>query len=516
VGAVRDEFAGVVALLGTAESSADRAAAVFLSCEVAGPGLRRWLLRHAHLIARGGTATLLREALASEELRPLARAALAGPGAPRLRAEPVWTTRRPARDARLWTHETGASVVHAAFDATGDHVRVCAGGPLAETPESQWHVPAWFVTLSGEGERRLAWPVGQPREDRGTFAISPGGSLLAIREWRETAVFALPGYDRLHTLRRFPMEGPQALRFLDERRLLVLDSNSLQMWDARTGVMLAEQPSTGWADLAVSPDGRHVVVTGAGATDDWYGPHALHELPSLRLARRFTTAAIPRANHPHTAAIDFRPSGRSVVTGDWNNEVWLWDLSLPDHEEEDPATVGLVPATRLGHHDGAVETVRFVDEHTVASGGNDGAVRIWDTREPGRVRRLGSHSGAITALDVSPDRRTLLSAAIDGTVSVWDLTAPGDDPPQWTASYRDWQPTLTDPVDDNGIPAGALGVEGDYGHRDPARLRLDVYEVDRLVDTIHLDGAPARSAYLDTTTFAILDRDHHVTVWRLA
>jgi hypothetical protein len=39
--------------------------------------------------------------------------------------------------------------------------------------------------------------------------------------------------------------------------------------------------------------------------------------------------------------------------------------------------------------------VRFIDEHTVASGGSEGAVHLWDTRQPNHGRRLGSHAAAI-------------------------------------------------------------------------------------------------------------------------
>jgi hypothetical protein len=50
---------------------------------------------------------------------------------------------------------------------------------------------------------------------------------------------------------------------------------------------------------------------------------------------------------------------------------------------------------------------------------------------------------------------------------------------------------------------------------DPASLRLDIREAGRVVDAIHLDGVPVHTTYLDATTFAVLDRDAHLTVWRL-
>jgi WD40 repeat protein len=522
---LRGAFKRAVALVGSAGSAADRAAGVFLAAEMAGPRLRRWLLRHVHLIARGGVATLLREALAAEDLRPLARAALAGPGAPWLRAEPIWTTRQADLDARLWTHETGLRVVHAAFDATGERVHVFGGGTVTGASESTWGHAAWFVILSGDGERRHAHPVGQLREDEGTFAVSPGQTRLAVRHYRDTRVYALPGHRHLQTLENPPMEGPTALHFLDERRLLVLDSNSLQLWDTQAGTVLAETFPPGWNDLAVSSDARYAMATGAGATSaNWYGAHTLYELPTLRLIRRFAATAVPRDEGQCATVVDFAPSGRFVVTGDARHEVWLWNLSALLGASPGPAIMPpspddvdaeLVPAVRLGQHAGPVSAVRFIDEHTVASGGRDGAVQIWDTRRPGAARRLGTHADAVTAIGVAPDHRTLLTAAFDGVVCRWDLTAPGDEPPSWTAGYRSWHPILTCPFDD-GFPLGALAVSGSFEPGDPASRRLDVYHADQIVDTIHLDDDPPYVRHLDATTLATLGHDGHLTLWRLA
>jgi hypothetical protein len=64
----------------------------------------------------------------------------------------------------------------------------------------------------------------------------------------------------------------------------------------------------------------------------------------------------------------------------------------------------------------------------VATGGFDGAVRVYDTTT--RVRRavfgssrywMAKHEGLITALEFRPDGRRLASGHLDGTIHLWDL-----------------------------------------------------------------------------------------------
>jgi len=60
------------------------------------------------------------------------------------------------------------------------------------------------------------------------------------------------------------------------------------------------------------------------------------------------------------------------------------------------------------------------DGRTLASGGEDGTIRLWNL--PQTV--LTGSAGAIDSVAFSPDGRTLASGGEDGTVWLWDVTDP--------------------------------------------------------------------------------------------
>lgn len=77
----------------------------------------------------------------------------------------------------------------------------------------------------------------------------------------------------------------------------------------------------------------------------------------------------------------------------------------------------------LTEHTGAVNTVVISqDGQTLASGSDDGTIKIWDFFKLQELRTLQGHKNWVYSVAISPDSQTLVSGSKDNTVKVWAKT----------------------------------------------------------------------------------------------
>ena len=73
-------------------------------------------------------------------------------------------------------------------------------------------------------------------------------------------------------------------------------------------------------------------------------------------------------------------------------------------------------------HDGDVNYVTFSpDGRSLATGGDDGTVRIWDSASDRSPVTLGKHADWVTCVLFTPDGQRLISGAKDRQVKVWEI-----------------------------------------------------------------------------------------------
>jgi WD40 repeat protein len=69
------------------------------------------------------------------------------------------------------------------------------------------------------------------------------------------------------------------------------------------------------------------------------------------------------------------------------------------------------------------------DSHIVATGDDDGVVKVWDLRQAHKgskscVVKFKEHEGSIQGFEYASEHKMLLTAANDGTLGVFDLRKP--------------------------------------------------------------------------------------------
>lgn len=369
-------------------------------------------------IGQNPSAELARSLVFSPDGTRLLTAASAGP--PRL-----WDVASGAELAPLGSEPTGAGAADWAGDliALGfDRGKVglwsAASGALVRTLGA--HDPGEFVRAArfSPGADRLAtaasslriWETGtgrllaECRRSVDVLAWHPEGARIAsgsedgvVRVWEAASgreLVTMRGHEGAVRSLAFAPDGARLFTGGVDR--------TARLWDPVTGEPLAVLHAHRYAvtGAAWSPDGRSIATIGTGSGPIHLWPADADHDPSL-----LESPAPPRA-------IVFIEHGSKMVVGDGNGALHVLDPATG-------ACAGTVQA-----HEGTVFSLACAhDGRTIASGGADGAVRLWDARGLTPVRGLAGDRSRVVALAFSPDATRLAVGTFGPDVEVWDTAA---------------------------------------------------------------------------------------------
>jgi WD40 repeat protein len=260
-------------------------------------------------------------------------------------------------------------------------------------------------------------------------AISPDGRTLAVND-----LAGRVGFWDLQTRRSLGepqyTPGPSLVAFSGDGRWLVTGGigDILQLWDARRHTPRDTLIYSGAVDLSLNAKGTLLAVV--LYVDDFSGGLQLISVPELKVVRRVRA--------PRGTVARFTPDGRSLIYGDREGRVWIYDTRTWK-----PRGAPLIVSSPILTADISP------DGRQLATTSADGDARLWDLRSGQPIGGALASAGGDPAGAAFIDGGRQLVVLHDRGGYAWDL-----DPAAWirhactvagrTLTRAEWESVLPD------------------------------------------------------------------------
>ena len=286
------------------------------------------------------------------------------------------------------------------FSGNDKFLAACGGG---EWMNKQ---PGWARIWDVETRQEVAAYTAP----RGIFCIglSPDGRRVATATWNSDVVLREVGG---RELRKVVMKRSPRFAFSPDGYLLAVadERKDMHVLDGVTGKDLdgfgGDKMECMW--MGFSADGSLLGMSGGA-----YAEADRNKSPQVAAwdvaSRRQVFKATGLPNRVYISALS--PDNKTFAAG-CNNLIWLYDIATGMLREQIKTPHSFIRGLKYSP-DGSI---------LASSGGNDGAIVLWDTANWEPKGTLKGHASRVRGLSFTRDGRTLASAGSDQAVLLWDV-----------------------------------------------------------------------------------------------